>query len=116
MQVYAGSSQTRLEARLDRWAWLLAGSIAGLVGLLNALGPKEPTAPGLLGQVLFVLPVYFLFVFVLPVAAVAGAVAPLWCIFRRSAPTLPRIHRVLVSILAAGEWYWFLQAHIVELS
>jgi hypothetical protein len=110
----AHSPESRLGRILDARAWALAGSIAAIAGLVGIFGPKEPVAPGLIGQI-GLLVFYLLFVLVLPLAAVAGAVSPLWCIFRLGAPARPRIHRVVVSVLAAGIWYWFLVARFVEL-
>jgi hypothetical protein len=104
----------RYEVVLDRWAWALAGAIAAAAILLALPSHAGPVAPGPVGQVALLV-FYLLFVLVLPLAAVAGAMTPIWMITRRGRAARPRLHRVGISLLAAILWYWFLASHVVEL-
>ncbi len=106
---------TRMDQLLDKWSWFVAGAISvTYLGFGLATGKGMEASPAGAAQVALLIG-YLLFVVVVPLAAVAGIVAPIWCIVRRGAPVAPRIGRVLVSAAAAGAWYWSLTSRFLEL-
>ena len=111
----AAGGLTRVEKALDRWAWIVAGGITAGFAALGLLSEPAAIARGNPPAQVALLAGYLLFVLVAPLAALAGMVAPLWCVVKRGERLAPRVVRIVVSMMAAALWYWCISSRYVEL-